>query len=123
MLTYKNCSQKTSGLKLPHQRHSRVNSWTRNVDIFSKDFVFVPVNQCSHWFLAVICFPGLQEKEMAKEGCRPCIYVLDSIRGPSYKNVATMLLPLQEWLLHQAVQVPPCWLCMRGGALQEWLPR
>ena len=26
-------------------RHQRVKTWTRHVDIFTKDFLFVPVNQ------------------------------------------------------------------------------
>ncbi|XP_021323225.2 sentrin-specific protease 6 isoform X3 [Danio rerio] len=39
-------------------RHDRVKTWTRNVNLFEKDFVFVPINQMSHWYLAVICFPG-----------------------------------------------------------------
>nr|XP_057937301.1 sentrin-specific protease 7 isoform X2 [Doryrhamphus excisus] len=43
------------------KRHQRVKTWTRHVDIFKKDFVFVPVNQEAHWYLVVICFPGLEE--------------------------------------------------------------
>uniref|UniRef100_A0A667Y5V9 Sentrin-specific protease 7-like n=1 Tax=Myripristis murdjan TaxID=586833 RepID=A0A667Y5V9_9TELE len=41
--------------------HQRVRTWTRHVDIFTKDFLFVPVNQEAHWYLVVICFPGLEE--------------------------------------------------------------
>ncbi|XP_028255507.1 sentrin-specific protease 7-like isoform X1 [Parambassis ranga] len=44
-----------------HTRHQRVKTWTRNIDIFTKDFLFVPVNQDAHWFLVVVCFPGLEE--------------------------------------------------------------
>ncbi|XP_070711769.1 sentrin-specific protease 7b [Pempheris klunzingeri] len=44
-----------------HTRHQRVKTWTRHVDIFTKDFLFVPVNQEAHWFLVVVCFPGLEE--------------------------------------------------------------
>ncbi|KAM7407139.1 hypothetical protein PAMA_003056 [Pampus argenteus] len=43
------------------RRHQRVKTWTRHVDIFKKDFLFVPVNQEAHWYLVVICFPGLEE--------------------------------------------------------------
>ncbi|XP_051868814.1 sentrin-specific protease 6 isoform X2 [Pristis pectinata] len=46
-------------LSLPQRRHARVKTWTRHVDLFQKDFVFVPINETAHWFLAVICFPGL----------------------------------------------------------------
>ncbi|XP_023185489.1 sentrin-specific protease 7 isoform X3 [Xiphophorus maculatus] len=44
-----------------HTRHQRVKTWTRDVDIFSKDFLFVPVNKAAHWFLVVVCFPGLED--------------------------------------------------------------
>ena len=27
------------------QRHAKVKTWTRNVDIFSKDFIIVPINE------------------------------------------------------------------------------
>ncbi|XP_059842598.1 sentrin-specific protease 6 isoform X4 [Hypanus sabinus] len=46
-------------LSLPQRRHARVKTWTRHVDLFQKDFIFVPINETAHWFLAVICFPGL----------------------------------------------------------------
>uniref|UniRef100_A0A8C9TE37 SUMO specific peptidase 7b n=1 Tax=Scleropages formosus TaxID=113540 RepID=A0A8C9TE37_SCLFO len=42
-----------------HRRHQRVRTWTRHVDIFKKDYLFVPVNQEAHWYLVVICFPSL----------------------------------------------------------------
>ena len=29
------------------------------MNIFEKDFIIVPINEHSHWFVAVICFPGM----------------------------------------------------------------
>ncbi|XP_069830758.1 sentrin-specific protease 6 isoform X2 [Dendropsophus ebraccatus] len=52
--------QDTANLTLQQRRHGRVKTWTRHVDIFQKDFIFVPLNEAAHWFLAVICFPGLE---------------------------------------------------------------
>ncbi|XP_041278301.1 sentrin-specific protease 7 isoform X8 [Onychostruthus taczanowskii] len=43
------------------RRHRRVRTWTRNINIFNKDYIFVPVNEESHWYMAVICFPWLEE--------------------------------------------------------------
>ncbi|XP_025936298.1 sentrin-specific protease 7 isoform X2 [Apteryx rowi] len=43
------------------RRHKRVRTWTRHINIFSKDYIFVPVNEESHWYIAVICFPWLEE--------------------------------------------------------------
>uniref|UniRef100_A0A8C3U4Z0 SUMO specific peptidase 6 n=1 Tax=Catharus ustulatus TaxID=91951 RepID=A0A8C3U4Z0_CATUS len=51
----------TSNLSIQQRRHGRVKTWTRHVDIFEKDFIFVPINEAAHWFLAVICFPGLEK--------------------------------------------------------------
>lgn len=32
-----------------------VSRWTKAIDIFSRDFVVVPVNENLHWYLAIIC--------------------------------------------------------------------
>ena len=45
------------------KRYERVKRWTKKTNIFEKDFIVVPINEHSHWFVAVICFPGI-------EGCR-----------------------------------------------------
>uniref|UniRef100_A0AAV2KCV4 Unconventional myosin-VI n=1 Tax=Knipowitschia caucasica TaxID=637954 RepID=A0AAV2KCV4_KNICA len=50
----------SSPLPLPKKKHNRVKTWTRHVDLFQKDFIFVPINESAHWYLAVICFPGLE---------------------------------------------------------------
>ncbi len=71
------------GLSPSEKRHARVKSWTKKIDIFDKEFLFIPINEkyegqvsnhssmtlrikvkvllssSAHWFLAVICFPGL----------------------------------------------------------------
>ncbi|XP_071323643.1 sentrin-specific protease 6 isoform X2 [Trachinotus anak] len=50
----------TANLPIQKRKHNRVKTWTRHVDLFQKDFIFVPINESAHWYLAVICFPGLQ---------------------------------------------------------------
>ncbi|KAL4233107.1 Sentrin-specific protease 6 [Mactra antiquata] len=65
---YKRLTQRIRGaaldddprLSLPEKRHARVKTWTRHVDLFKKDFIVIPINEHAHWFLAIICFPGLQ---------------------------------------------------------------
>nr|XP_020515333.1 sentrin-specific protease 7-like [Labrus bergylta] len=104
-----------------HTRHQRVKTWTRHVDIFTKDFLFVPVNQEAHWFLVVVCFPGLEEVQYeefqrptgGKESLslrsqhapdcteqgrqrdtvlkRPCILVMDSLKLSYRENVCRLL--------------------------------
>uniref|UniRef100_A0A8C2USE5 Sentrin-specific protease 6 n=2 Tax=Chinchilla lanigera TaxID=34839 RepID=A0A8C2USE5_CHILA len=54
-------NHETTNLSIQQKRHGRVKTWTRHVDIFEKDFIFVPLNEAAHWFLAVVCFPGLEK--------------------------------------------------------------
>ncbi|KAH8177390.1 Ulp1 protease family protein [Sarocladium implicatum] len=38
--------------------YSGVRTWTAKVDVFSYDYLIVPVNENAHWYLAIICNPG-----------------------------------------------------------------
>jgi len=37
--------------------YEKLRTWTRRVDVFSKDFLIVPINEALHWSLAIICYP------------------------------------------------------------------
>ncbi|XP_037690840.1 sentrin-specific protease 7 isoform X3 [Choloepus didactylus] len=56
-----NLTEDNSDLSMAQRRHKRVRTWTRHINIFNKDYIFVPVNESSHWYLAVICFPWLED--------------------------------------------------------------
>ena len=51
---YERLSQTEKG-KRHEINFDAVKKWTRNYDIFSRDFVVVPVNENLHWYLAIIC--------------------------------------------------------------------
>lgn len=53
--------EKDSKLTASQKRHARVAKWTKNLNIFEKDFIIIPINEQSHWYLAIICFPNLTE--------------------------------------------------------------
>lgn len=36
------------------RRYNRVKRWFRNVDLFSKDFLIIPINQHAHWYIVLI---------------------------------------------------------------------
>ncbi|KAL3504011.1 hypothetical protein ACH5RR_033852 [Cinchona calisaya] len=63
----------------------RVHKWTRKVNLFEKDFIFIPVNHNYHWSLLVICHPGevanFRDEDGQKLARVPCILHMDSIRG------------------------------------------
>ncbi|KAJ7320332.1 hypothetical protein JRQ81_019843 [Phrynocephalus forsythii] len=54
-------SEENPNLSLAQRRHRRVKRWTRYINIFNKDYIFVPVNEESHWYIALICFPSLED--------------------------------------------------------------
>ncbi|EEQ89286.1 Ulp1 protease [Blastomyces dermatitidis ER-3] len=35
--------------------YQAVEKWTRNVDLFSYDYIVVPINENKHWYMAIIC--------------------------------------------------------------------
>ncbi|KAL8929477.1 MAG: hypothetical protein Q9208_001146 [Pyrenodesmia sp. 3 TL-2023] len=43
--------------------YEAVRKWTRGIDLFTYDFVVVPVNESYHWYVAIICnLPALNRK-------------------------------------------------------------
>lgn len=49
----------------------------QGVDIFSKDFLFIPIHDALHWSLIIVCHPGL---DLTLER-KPYILHLDSMDG------------------------------------------
>ncbi|XP_031128893.1 probable ubiquitin-like-specific protease 2A [Ipomoea triloba] len=80
----------------------RVRRWTIKVDIFKKDYIFVPINFSYHWSLIVICHPGevagYRDNEMEKSSRVPCILHMDSLRG-SHKGLKDLFQSYlwEEW--------------------------
>ncbi|XP_023644681.1 probable ubiquitin-like-specific protease 2B isoform X2 [Capsella rubella] len=80
----------------------RVRKWTRKVDMFGKDYIFVPVNFNLHWSLIVICHPGevanCTDLDLDDSKKVPCILHMDSIKGShaGLKNLVQSYL-CEEW--------------------------
>ena len=74
-------------------------SQTQQVDIFSKDYVFLPICEKLHWTLAVICFPGAERTALRGTDRQvPCILHLNSIRKADTAKGDLLRLYLQrEW--------------------------
>ncbi|XP_069147622.1 probable ubiquitin-like-specific protease 2B isoform X7 [Solanum lycopersicum] len=86
-----------------HAAFLRVRKWTRKVNLFDKDFIFIPVNYNYHWSLIVICHPGevanFTDDDTASSSVRvPCILHMDSFRGShvGLKNLLQSYL-CEEW--------------------------
>ncbi|CAH8868839.1 unnamed protein product [Trichobilharzia szidati] len=40
-------------------RHAGVARWTRRNDVFSKDFIIIPINENVHWIVGIVCYPWM----------------------------------------------------------------
>ena len=78
-----------------------MESWTarKNVDIFTKKFVFIPVNKHLHWSLCVVVNPGAilngHAEKASSDSLYPCILFLDSLGAHKKTAVAKAV---RRWL-------------------------
>ena len=82
-----------------------VTSWTatKNIDIFRKKFIFIPVNQGLHWSLCCVVNPGAilnnvraLNKDPGDDKLYPCILFFDSLGNAHPKN--RIAVNLRRWL-------------------------
>jgi Ulp1 family protease len=86
-----------------------VSNWTakKEIDIFTKKLVFIPVNRAGHWSLCVVINPGeigsmyptesddnVDDVELGEQKL-PCILFLDSLNLHSPKMVS---MNIHRWL-------------------------
>ncbi|KAL3160557.1 hypothetical protein ABBQ32_010855 [Trebouxia sp. C0010 RCD-2024] len=71
-------------LTCAQSNHLRVKAWTKSVDIFSKDFLLIPIHGGLHWTLVIVCFPGANLEETHQQ---PYILHLDSLKGSSHNSL------------------------------------
>ena len=64
-----------------------VQKWTRSVDLFTYDYIIVPINEQSHWYLAIICNLPALDRDLVMPEERASSPIEDgstfSRRGPS----------------------------------------
>jgi sentrin-specific protease 7 len=75
--------ERDANISQAEKRHLRVKGWTKNVDLFSKELIVIPICENSHWYLVLIIRPGLIIHPVDSEERRtrgdPFIIVLDSL--------------------------------------------
>ena len=93
--------------------YENVKRWTKNVDIFEKDFIIIPVNESKHWSLSVIVRPFVAMLENFHELWKtdhvdlPCILYLDSLCIHPKEKIAQKLrgyLSL-EWATRKCMSI------------------
>jgi hypothetical protein len=49
--------------------YAAVKNWTKNINLFARDYVIVPINEHAHWFVLIICFlPFFQKLKNEADG-------------------------------------------------------
>ncbi|MCL7043763.1 hypothetical protein MKW94_030322 [Papaver nudicaule] len=80
----------------------RVRKWTRKVNLFEKDYVFIPINFHHHWSLIILCHPGevanSKGEDVENSVKVPCILHMNSIEG-SHRGLMKVIQSylLEEW--------------------------
>ncbi|KAI3945999.1 hypothetical protein MKX01_024755 [Papaver californicum] len=80
----------------------RVRKWTRKVNLFEKDYIFIPINFHHHWSLIIICHPGEVAKAKGEDVENPvkvpCILHMNSIEG-SHRGIMKVIQSYlwEEW--------------------------
>jgi hypothetical protein len=78
-----------------------VRSWTakKNIDIFQKKLIFIPINQSLHWSLCVVVNPGAilnaSSDEASPDDPLPCMIFLDSLKAHKKNWVRAQVM---KWL-------------------------
>ncbi|KXZ45867.1 hypothetical protein GPECTOR_50g661 [Gonium pectorale] len=105
------------------RNHERVKKWTKHVDLFSKDYIFLPVHDHLHWSLLLICHPGnmvANERYMLPgdtfdpELAAPCMLHLDSLEGSH--TAAQYFTALRSYLAQE-------WVRKAEDESQDTVPR
>lgn len=77
---------------------AKLRKWTKGLDVFSYDFLLVPINMNDHWKLAIICFSRfVVNGEKCTLETQPVILILDSM-GTQNKSETTLCNRLRRYL-------------------------
>jgi len=94
--------------KLEEFGPNAILSWSKNINIFERSVIFIPVNESNHWtLLAVVnCGSIISEEKTPRKDVASAIYNFDSCRGSSESKSRASLI--YGWLNAADME-------MRGG--------
>ncbi|KAJ2495410.1 hypothetical protein IWW47_004083, partial [Coemansia sp. RSA 2052] len=79
--------------------YSQLKKWTASVDLFDKDYIFVPINENIHWYLAIIANP----RALLSSGPEAS----DSCPNGSDSGAASFLKPASPPAVAPTLDLPP----------------
>lgn len=78
--------------------------WDRNVKIFDKDYLVIPICDCHHWLLVIICYPTsvptVDNPYNKLDAGKPKAFIMifDSLR---YKYMSKFIEPIRSFLYYR----------------------
>jgi hypothetical protein len=84
---------KLTELKDNKSAHNLVSGWSKSIDIFDLDFIFIPVFLNSHYSLCVVVRPSLLQSSKAIHDTSnlSCLLFMDSLQLHSVKTVGEVI--------------------------------
>ena len=74
--------------------YESVQKWTRTVDIFSHDYVVVPINEAAHWYVAIICnLPNLKNDSEEEPGPDKVLPADEQQKPPAQAEAEIQAIP------------------------------
>jgi len=65
--------------EIPASLRRTARRWDKEVRIFNKDFLVIPICEYGHWNLIIVCCANLHDPEIIEEAKRPSIVLFDSL--------------------------------------------
>ena len=83
--------------KLAKLSDKDVRRWTKNTDLFAKDFLIIPINNSDHWSLAIVVNPGqLDKKEVLMDRWNKIELQLNTESSNPVRHVLSSIVSLVE---------------------------
>lgn len=108
--------EKLGGKTKEEEAYIRVKNWTRKIEIFEKRLLIFPICENEHWYLVIICNPGLVKNVKERKSSSmtpdrykenkspsPYIIVLDSLGGAQRDAVKR----IRKYLQFEHLKVDP----------------
>lgn len=87
--------------------YEAVKNWTRSIDIFSYDYIVVPINESQHWYLAIICNAAAlartpnETEDMPKDEPPLSPYdPISSVPSPTHHTSPRAIISIEEKASH-----------------------
>jgi len=77
--------------------YEKVKNWTK-INIFNRDFLFVPINQHQHWRLIIVCYPSKFDEDIDPKERDSFLLILDSLGNSRFEGKKNLIDNIKYYL-------------------------